>query len=503
MNLLAIRPPTLFSKLSVMISPGMPIGLAYVLGAIKDLTNIEVIDALAKNPNLAYAKEYAKGILIFGEEPDEILLSVRKTPDIVLISSMFSMEWPIVRELINKLKERYPDTIIIGGGEHFTALPVFSLTNSKLDIVVAGEGEATLREIISKLIEKRPVNEMISGIFFKRENQIVSTAPRTRIKEIDEIHNPAWELFNLSGYLNSGVSNTSNGETGQFRRAMPIVASRGCPYKCTFCSNPTMWGNLWRARDPEKVIDEMEELNKNYNVTHFDFADLTAIVNKSWIREFGQKLISRKLDITWGLPSGTRSEALSYEILKIMKDSGCNDLDYAPESGSEKILKIMKKMINKDKMIESINCCYRLQILTKANIILGYPEENMMDVFKTYVFIVRMAFAGLDDILITSLSIYPGSKIFENLNNKNKVELNDEYFYELAGQGSLAVSESYSNHYGKIMLYLFKVGGFLLFYLSSYIRYPGRLIVLIKDLRAGKGSTRLSMGLMNLSNRLL
>jgi radical SAM superfamily enzyme YgiQ (UPF0313 family) len=235
MQVLAIRSPSIINNLATTISPALPIGLAYVVAAIKDLVDIEVIDPIAEKPFISELTPFKNGTSILGLTPEETLERIQHNPDVCLISSMFSMEWPITQGLINQIKEKYPKCIIIGGGEHFNATAEYSLRHSHLDICVLGEGEASLREFVERMIKekKMPIDA----------------------RQLHEIRWPAWEYFNVNGFLDSGVSNTGNGVEGF--RAMPIVASRGCPYKCTFCSNSSMWGTLWRARTPQDVLDEM------------------------------------------------------------------------------------------------------------------------------------------------------------------------------------------------------------------------------------------------------
>ncbi|MDC0078054.1 B12-binding domain-containing radical SAM protein, partial [Deltaproteobacteria bacterium] len=438
---------------------------------------------------------------IMGLTPEETLDRIQKKPDVCLVSSMFSMEWPITQILIDQLKVAYPECVIIGGGEHFSAAAKFSLDTSSLDICVLGEGEASIRELIERMLagERTPLD--VAGTMVKDPNtqRIISNEARDRIREVRVIPYPAWEYFNVDGFLDEGVSNTGSGLVDF--RAMPIVASRGCPYQCTFCSNPSMWGNLWKARPPQDVVNEFKKWIDRYQISHFDFCDLTAIVKKDWIITFCNLLIEEDLSITWGLPSGTRSEALDREVLELLSRSGCNDLDYAPENGSKRILKIMKKKINKERMLESMRCCHEIGITSKANIIFGYPEENRRDVLKTYKFIVQMAMAGIDDLLVTTLSAYPGSQMFDQLQQEGKVTLDENYFLNLSSQGSLNISPCYSNHYSRLEQHLFKIGVFTVFYVSSLIINPKRLCALMLDLLKGRGSTRLSMGILNLIRR--
>lgn len=501
MHVLAIRVPSLVNNLTTTISPSLPIGLAYVVAAIEDLVTIETIDAIGERPRNTDVTPYSKTTSVLGLTPKETVALAQKTPDVCLVSSMFSLEWPVTREVINLVREKFPQCIIVGGGEHFSAAPDFSLDHSALDVCVLGEGEATIREFTERLIKEGTLPLDVPGTVVRdpRSKKIIHNARRERIKAVESIRYPAWHLFNVDTFLKLGVGQMSTG--GKEHRAFPLAASRGCPYGCTFCSNPQMWGTIWKARPPQDVLTEMKLWKERYGVTHFDFVDLTAIVKKEWILEFTKLLIRENLGITWGLPSGTRSEALDLEVLELLKQSGCNDLDYAPENGSEKILKVMKKMINKDRMLESIRACYKVGINCKANIIFGYPQETRKDVMDTIWFMMRMAFAGMNDVLVGAVSPYPGSKLFEELVAAKKINMDEEYFMQLAAQGSLDFSPSFNNHYSRWELHCFKVGSWALFYAVSLLARPARLWVLLRDLATGNGTTRLSMGLLNIFSR--
>ena len=478
----------------------LPIGLAYIVAAVKDLVEVEVIDPIAERVDCNNPTPYKRNTSILGLTPPEIVDAVKSKPDVCLISSMFSAEWPVTRDLINLLKKKYPETIIIGGGEHFTALPEYSLQNSELDVCVLGEGELTIRELIEEIQRTNKIPTHLEGTVVKMAGGSVRNPARKRIKNLEEIKLPAWEYFNVNRFLDVGVSNTANGIKGV--RGMPLTATRGCPYQCTFCSNPTMWGNLWRARPVADVAAEMELWVRTYQATHFDFADLTAVVRKDWIVDFCNLMIEKKLNVTWGMPSGTRSEALDYEVLTLLQKSGCTDIDYAPENGSDYILKIMRKQINKDKMIESMKQCYKIGINAKANIIFGYPEEKRRHVLETFIYIFRIAKAGMNDLLVSSVSVYPGSHLYETFLKEGRIKLDEDYFLDLTSQGSLDVSECYSNFYSKHELYFFKVFGFAYFYMFSLILHPKRIWVLFKDIVIRrKGSTRLSMGIINIFTR--
>ncbi len=500
-KLLAIRSATLINRLSTQISPALPIGLAYILGAIKDKNlEIKAIDALGESPFMKDAKKFSNKNLILGLDNNQILDRIENfVPEIILITSMFSPDWLILRDLINKLKNKFPQSIIIAGGEHFSAMPEFSLNESKIDCIVTGEGEETIKEIIDKIFDGTFWTSQIKGTYLKRGDSIKYGGDRERVRCLKNMPWPAWEYFQINKMLDNGIGNTSNQKNNI--RPMPLNATRGCPYRCTFCSNPQMWGKLWRARPAEDVVKEIKHLNETYEANHFDFTDLTLAVKKEWLIEFCNEMIKAKMNITWGLPSGTRSEVLDYPILKLLKDAGLNDIDYAPESGSEKILKIMKKQITIKNLLSSIKSAHDVGLKIKVNIILGYPEENRKDVLDTMWFAVKCSYYGADDMLVTPLSIYPGSEIHAQVKKDRNIIYDDKYFESLTDQGSLNLSECYSKHYSKVELFFFKYLTFATFYISSFLFKPKKIFIFIKDIFTMQGTTRLSMSLINFIRR--
>src|SRR5262249_24931661 len=145
----------------------------------------------------------------------------------------------------------------------------------------------------------------VPGIAFIRHGEGVRTPHRERVRSVDQIPRAAWDLTPIENYLAGGLSyGVSTGRT------MPIFATRGWPYQCTFCSNPVILTTRWYARSPKDVADEIQSYVSLYRADNFDFYDLTATLKKDWIKEFCQELIDRKLNITWQLPAGTRSEAI-------------------------------------------------------------------------------------------------------------------------------------------------------------------------------------------------
>lgn len=284
-------------------------------------------------------------------------------------------------------------------------------------------------------------------------------------------------------------------------RSMPLLASRGCPYQCTFCSNPTMWTTRWIPRDPDLLLDEMQHYQKVYGIENFDFYDLTAIVKKNWIVSFCQKIEERGMKFTWQLPSGTRSEAIDDEVAALLYKSGCRNMSYSPESGSPGVLERIKKKIHVDAVVKSIASAYQQKMNVKCNIIFGFPGETLKEVFESYRFIARIAWAGAYDISVWAFSPYPGSELFEQISGTGRIVMNDAYYDSLRSYADPSKTVSYSEHFGDGTLKVLRLIGTVIFYLTAWGRRPYRPFRIVWNLINGVQESRAEMGLYNLIRR--
>ena len=243
-----------------------------------------------------------------------------------------------------------------------------------MDAIGLGEGEETIVEI-ANAIDSNSSWLKIPGLVVRDNDKFVKTEKRKRIIKLDEIPKPAWDLVPINKYLDLKLC------IGVDRgRTIPMLASRGCPFQCTFCSSPVMWTTRWLARDVKLLVDEIEEYIKKYKIDAVDFYDLTAIVKKSWIIEFCNEVISRNLNFTWQLPSGTRSEAIDEDVTPLLYKSGCRNIGYAPESGSERVLTLIKKKVKLSRMTKSLKSSIKSGMNVKINIMIGFPGETHKDI---------------------------------------------------------------------------------------------------------------------------
>lgn len=469
-RILLIRPPHITPAAAVTVrTASLPLGLAYIAAALRASGHeVQVLDTVALGINQHWA--YGNASIGTGLSDEEIMAQINDQYDIIGISCMFATDWKHSKNLTQAISRKC-NAVIVLGGEQVSTVPEHSLRSSNADIVVIGEGEETIVEIANSLDAHSDLSAILGTCFFDKKNdKVIQNDRRKRIKKVDEISTPAWDLFPMDPYLTGG------GSTAWGKRKMAIAFSRGCPYQCTFCTSPNFWGTSWIPRNIDLIIQEIKDNIKKYNVNHFEVYDLTAIVNKTWSVQLAKRIIDEKLNVTWSIPSGTRSELLDEEMLSLLKQSGLNWFAYAPESGSNNTLRRIKKRVNKPNMLRSMSICNKLGIYANANMILGFPGETHLDAWKTLFFCVQLAWNGVRDINLAIYSPYPGADIYKEIvAMKNKTPAEVEEIWSQAIDTNYFNVQSYSEHISNraLSIYIFTAIG--LFYGAQYIVRPIRI----------------------------
>lgn len=481
-----IRPPLVMPYSAVTTSLGVPpIGIAYLASSLKKAGHqVRVIDSFGeavdkftpyrdsgtRSTNLGHSRLFINGLT-----KKEIVKRIPDDTEIIGVSCMYSNEWLYSKLVIKTIIKKFPSLPLILGGEHITALPEYVLkTCPGIHCCVLGEGEETIIEVVNAIKKKKSLKNIAGIAFIDPNGDFVKTRTRARINKIDKIPWPSWEEIPLENYLKRGFG---MGATGG--RNMPMIATRGCPYQCAFCSNKLMWQRKWVARNPKKVFEEMKSYVKRFKITHIEFYDQTAILRKAWIMKFTKLLIAGKLGVTWALPSGTRSEALDRPVLKRLYDSGCHELTYSPESGSPLTLKRVKKQINLRKMLRSMRWAVKNHLVVKANIVIGFPGQTKKEIMETFWFILKMAWVGIHDVAVFPFVPYPGSQLYLQLLKKRQIPARGREYENFLTENiynDVLGMKSWSEHISNRLLKFFSLGGMVWFYTWQFIFRPQRAI---------------------------
>jgi radical SAM superfamily enzyme YgiQ (UPF0313 family) len=253
-----------------------------------------------------------------------------------------------------------------------------------------------------------------------------------------------------------------------------------------------MWTTTYTMRDVSRVCDEIELYMARYAATDFHFQDLTAIVNKKWILAFGEELMRRRLRITWQLPSGTRAEAIDDDVCRMLAATGCKNIAYAPESGSDHIREVIGKRVKLDKMMASIRAAVRHKLSLSCFFVIGFPQESRQTLRETLRLIRRLAWMGVHDVGVSKFVAYPGSVIFRELLAAGKLRLTDDFF--LMPNRSYAYREreaSYAEAFTPNQLTHWMLWLFVNFYVLSFLRHPARTArTLLRAVFTGREDTR-------------
>lgn len=331
----------------------------------------------------------------------ELLEKVAETrPDVVGITCTTPLFLSAL-EIARAIKKGFPHIKIIAGGPHITALPEDTLAHECFDVAVIGEGEITLRCVLEALADGNGP-EHVNGIAYRDEGGIQRTAPRERISDLDVLPLPAWNLLPSLGppYRTSIVGTRKNKST-------PIITSRGCPGRCTFCDTST-FGRKYRFFSSGYVLDMIEYLLKQYCIDDFLIYDDTFCTNRKRLVEICEGIISRGWKITWQCCA--RIEQVNHDLLKLMKKAGCWEIEYGIESGDPHILKLMHKGVNLKKAREVIKMTHDLGIEARGNFIFGNIGENRESLERTIQFIIS---TDLDYVQQSFLTPYPGSEVYK------------------------------------------------------------------------------------------
>lgn len=330
-------------------------------------------------------------------------------PDILGITS-YTANIKSARIIAKKLKELDKGLKIVVGGDHPTLDPDGTIRYEKFDYLVRGEGEFALLELANGVNESK-----ILGLSYKRRGEIIHNPDRPFIHDLDCLPFP-----DRDSILNSN----SNLDVGQ------VITGRGCPYTCTYCISPKKWKKQVRFRSIKNIIAEIEYIKRNYGSALIYFVDDTFTLNKKRAKELMQQIIEKDIQIQW--KCDTRADHIDRELAQLMKLSGCVRAKIGVESGSDRILKKIRKRETTEDIRRGITLSKEAGVPLTVYLMAGFPGETNEDLRQT------IKFAKEIDAEYYSLSIlapFYGTQIFREFEDSgHKLDKEHwEYFYHQSG----------------------------------------------------------------------
>ena len=401
MKVLFVNPPQTASKYKFMGVIAPPLGIAYMAGVLQENNvDVEILDASAEDMDF---KDVEKELL-------------KRKPDLVALTALTPTIGRAL-ETAQVVKETLPDSIVVMGGYHPTFNFIETLEDENVDIVIRGEGEYIMLNLVQALENQSSLHD-VKGIVFEDKNskEIVVNPEAPLIQDLDELPFPALNLLPMKKYrlLDMDTHMTT------------MITTRGCPMQCSFCSSAAMHGKKIRERSVENIVDEIEYLKTNYDIDTIAFMDDTFTLKKRKVMAICDEILKRNIEIMWVCTS--RVDTLDEKLLKKMKEAGCITIFIGVESADQQQLDNMCKNTTIAKIENAFKIAHKLKIRTIASVALGMPGDTKEIMNKTVKFVHKLK----PNYAIYSLATpYPGTRFYKEAFEKNLIKIKDWSKYTL------------------------------------------------------------------------
>lgn len=402
--------------------PYVPISMVYLASFLKQKKqSIQVIDTFSENPFKITDK---KGFLFQGITPEETIKQIRKETELIILYAAQVYAHKSLIDILTEIKKQNKDTsrrikkipiLII---ENTQAVTAYSLQQAYKDFlkqgadyVLAGEAEPRILDFIEMLKGKKKETDIDGLIWKENKTGKIKLNPKIIFQSPDELPFPDWDLIKIENYWKLGYAHAPLTE----KKYLPILTSRGCPLICEFCVVPATNEKKWRPRSAKNVVDELEQNAKKYGVKEFHIEDLNPTVDRRRIVEICKLIIKKKLKLNIKFAAGTKAETFDLNTIEWMSKAGFTYISISPESGSPRVLKLMRKYFNHEQALMQIKKMRELRITSQACIVLGFPGETEEDLKMTQEYVKKLAKAGLDEVALFIMTPVPGSATFDKI----------------------------------------------------------------------------------------
>src|SRR3990172_2644123 len=420
-KILFITPPAFTFKNYLDINPLPPMGPGYIAAILgKEGYDTSIIDSLAMGwENHEIIDENIIRVGLSFKEIAEII--DRYKADVLGVSNLFSKQAGNAYKLAEIAKGLNPKLITVFGGAHPTVCHEDVLSTNFVDYVIFGEGDISFLKLIKYLEGKLSISDL-NGIAYKETGKNINIPKKEWVNDLDSLPFPARHLLDMELYFGLEASHGQR----RFRKFSPIITSRGCPAKCTFCSANKVWGRKFRKRSVENVLSEMRHLKKEFGIQELLFEDDNTTLDVTRAKDLFRKMIDEKFNFAWDTPNGVAAFALDQETLRLMKDSGCYRVNFAIESGNQYHLSNnIKKPLNLKKVTPLVDYARNIGMEVGVFLVVGVPGETEEMIWDSFKFVASM---GIYTPHVSVATPYPGTELYEIC--KEKGYLKEEFSYD-------------------------------------------------------------------------
>ena len=410
MRVCLINPPRIQPKAWGKPNVFPPIVIASVAAVLEKKHSVNIIDAPTEGwENLLELDETKYRVGLAAETIAERIANWK--PDAVVIEIPFSGWSKTAFEVAATTKKVNKNIIVVLFGLHPSSKPLDCLQNVDVDFVVVGEPENTISELISTLEQNSDFKE-IDGLGFREKNQSILTGKRPVIDDLDTLPFPARHLLPMEVYAKAVKQNPLRGEIA--KPYTIIITSRGCPYNCVFCSSCVVWGKKWRPRSAKNVVDEVEQVIKNFGIKQIDFSDDNMTLDRQRMIKICDLIVERNIKFEWFTPNGIRADSLDEELLNKMKKAGCKKIRIAPESGVQRIVnEVVKKNQDLRAVEKAVILCKKVGIKVGCFFVIGLIGETKRDIEETINFAYKLRRLGADTFIFSIAMPLYGTEFYE------------------------------------------------------------------------------------------
>lgn len=401
MKILFIDPP--FKSFAGIFSLYFPLGLAYLAGAVKkagfECSILDMDAALPKEGTLNFSREYEQytnyvTALNDDKHPTwQLLCRLVKEhrPDVIGITAL-TTKFGSVIQTARLCRKALPDVPIIIGGAQASTMPELAASIPEVDYVLRGESDEAMPDLL-QTISSRGDFSKVAGLTWKSNGKIIHNPDRAFVQNLDSIAFPDRQaLLNQDHYSTEDMG--------------IMLTSRGCPFRCSYCFH--MWERKVRYRSIDSIIEEIMQINREFNTTQFSIKDDSFTVKKSHVLKLCEAFQKLPFKITFNCT--TRVDLVDDELMKAMKAAGLSQLSIGIESGSARILKETDKDITHEQILEAASLFNRHKIFWTGYFMIGLPSETEEDILKTIRFLrkAKPCYGGLG-----VYNPFPRTKLFD------------------------------------------------------------------------------------------